>query len=482
MKFRKMKVLLLNPPFKKKFSRTSRSPAVTRGGTIYYPIWLAYCAGVLDKAGFEIKIIDAPAENKDLPKVTEEAKKLDPELIVIDTSTPSIANDIKVAETLKGTFPKTFIVLVGTHPSVLPEETLNSGKKIDALAKGEYDYTIRDLARCLESGGDLKNVEGLIFRRNGKIIQNKTRELIRNPDELPFVSEVYKKHLNIKNYFFAASDYPMVMIMTGRGCAFRCFFCLYPQTFHSRVYRPRTPENVIAEFEYIVKNLPEVKEIAIEDDTFAVDKERVKKICRLLIGKKIKMKWYCNVRADLDLETMQWMEKAGCHLLTVGFESGNQKILNNIRKGITIEQIRQFTNNSKKANLLVHAAFMVGNPGETKKTMEETLKLAKELNCDSAQFYPLIVYPGTEAYEWARQNNYLNTSDYQRWLDKKGGYASLVSQPQLSAQEVLNFCNRATREYYLRPAYILMKAKQIIFNPREIVRTLKAAKTFFKYL
>ncbi len=477
-----MKILLLNPPFKEKFSRSSRSPAVTRGGTIYYPIWLAYCAGVLDKDEFKVKIIDAPAQNLNLLQTIQEAKNFNPKLTVIETSTPSLTNDIKVAEALKESLPKTFIVLTGTHPSALPEETLNSSEKIDAIAKGEYDYTIRDLAHCLDTSADLENVEGLIFRKKGAIIRNKPRKLIEDVDDLPFVSSVYKKYLNIKDYFFAASDYPMVMIMTGRGCAFRCFFCLYPQTFHSRVYRPRSPENVVSEFEYIKKNLPEVKEIAIEDDTFTIDKERVKKICRLTIEKNIKIKWYCNVRADLDLETMQWMKKAGCHMMTIGFESGNQQILNNIRKGITVEQIRQFVKNANLVGLLVHGAFMAGNPGETKETMAETLTLAKELNCDSIQFYPLIVYPGTEAYAWAKEKGYLTTTDFKNWLNECGMYTSLLEQPGLTSREVLDFCDRATKEYYLRPAYILMKLKQMILHPREIVRTAKSAKTFFKYL
>lgn len=478
-----MKILLINPPFKESFSRTSRSPAVTRGGTIYYPIWLAYCAGVLDKKGFEIKIIDAPAEKIDLLETIRLAKNFDPRLIIIETSTASIFNDIKVAENLKDILFNPYVVLVGTHPSALPEETLNSSPKIDAVAIGEYDYTIRDLAHCLKNKGGLKNIKGLVWRENGKnIIRNEPRDLIKIVDELPFVSRVYKKYLNIKNYFFAASDYPVVMIMTGRGCAFKCFFCLYPQTFHSREYRPRSAKNVVEEFEYIVKNLPEIKEIGIEDDTFTIDRQRVIKICQSIIEKNIKIKWYCNVRADLDLETMKWMKKAGCQMLTVGFESGNQKILNNIHKGITVEQIKKFVENSKKAGLLVHGAFMMGNPEETKETMQETLNLAKELNCDSIQFYPLLVYPGTEAFQWAVKNNYLTSINYNHWLDDEGRYTSLLNQPQLGPKEVLDFCNCATREYYLRPAYIFMKLKRIILNPREIVRTLKSAKTFFKYL
>lgn len=477
-----MKVLLLNPPFKGKFSRTSRSPAVTKGGTIYYPFWLAYTVGVLDKEGFEILVIDAPAEEKSLTDISKKIVSFNPKLIVIDTSTPSIYNDIKVAEHLKELLPKSYNVLVGTHPSALPEETLKLSNKIDAVAKGEYDYTIRDLACCLKNKDDLTNVKGLIFKKDNKIIHNQSQPLIENLDEIPFVSQVYKKYLNVKNYFFAASDYPFVMIITGRGCPNRCFFCVYPQTFHSRRYRFRSPENVVAEFEYIIKNLPEVKEIGIEDDTFTANRQRTVEICQLIIGKKIKIKWYCNVRPDLDFETMKWMKKAGCHLLTVGFESGNQKILNNIRKGIRIEQIRKFNKNAKKTGLLVHGCFIAGNPGETEETLKQTLKLAKELNCDSMQFYPLMVYPGTEAYQWAKENDYLTTLNYRKWATKKGMYNCVLGLPNLGSKEILDYCNRATKEYYLRPSYILMKIKQIILRPWEIRRMLKSAKTFFKYL
>lgn len=477
-----MKVLFLNPPFKGKFSRTSRSPAVTRGGTIYYPFWLAYATGVLDKEGFEISVIDGPAEGYNSDETVKKVIKIRPQLIVVDTSTPSIYSDIKVVERLKELLPNSYIVLVGTHPSAVPEETLKLSDKLDAVAKKEYDYTIRDLAYCLENEDNLRNVEGLIFRENGQIIHNKPRPLIENLDELPFVSRVYKKYFNIKNYFFGASDWPMVMIITGRGCPFRCFFCVYPQTFHSRRYRLRSPENIVDEFEYIVKDLPEVKEIGIEDDTFTVNRQRTREICQLILKRGIKIKWYCNVRPDLDLETMKWMKKAGCQLITVGFESSNQQILNNIHKGIKTKQIKEFNKNAKKTGLLVHGCFMAGNPGETKETLEESLKLAKELNCDSIQFYPLMVYPGTEAYEWAKNNNYLTTSSYNEWATKEGMYNCILNFPHLSSKEITNFCNRATKEYYLRPRYILMKLKQVIFRPRELIRTLKSAKTFFKYL
>ncbi len=477
-----MNVLLLNPPFIGRFSRTSRSPGVGRSGTIYYPIWLAYAAGVLDSSGLEVSFIDAPAENISEDEVIRRAREKPPRLIVIDTSTPSIYSDVKTAETLKETFPEAFIVLVGTHPSALPEETLSLSDKVDAVACGEYDYTLRDFAASLNNGRELTTIDGLVFRRDGEIVHNQPRDLIKNVDELPFVSQAYARFLDTRNYFFAASDYPMVMIITGRGCPYRCFFCVYPQTFHSRQYRPRSAENVVAEFEYIKQNMPEVREIGIEDDTFTVDQKRVQEICRLIIERKLGVKWYCNVRVNLELETMRWMKRAGCHLVTVGFESASQAVLNEMRKGITVEQIRKFVSNARKAGLLVHGCFMAGNPGETRETLEETLRLAKELNCDTMQFYPLLVYPGTEAYHWALENNYMTTYDFRQWATREATFNCVLDLPELSTDDINKFCARANREYYLQWRYMLMKLKQTVIHPGEIRRTLKGARYYFSML
>jgi radical SAM superfamily enzyme YgiQ (UPF0313 family) len=477
-----MRVLLLNPPFIGRFSRTSRSPGVGRSGTLYYPFWLAYAAGVLDQSGQEVSFIDAPAEDLTTDEVVSKVQESPPQLIVVDTSTPSIYNDIKVAERLKETFPSSFITLVGTHPSALPQETLQLSEKMDAVAKGEYDYTIRDLALGLSNGHSLADIDGLVFRENGEVVENKPRALIENVDELPFVSQVYRKYLNTRHYFFAASDYPMAMIITGRGCPYKCFFCVYPQTFHSRQYRPRSAKNVVDEFEYITQNLPEVREIGIEDDTFTVDQERVKEICQLVIDRGIRVKWYSNVRVNLELETMRWMKRAGCHLVTVGFESANQDILNKMHKGITVEQIKEFTRNARKAGLLVHGCFMAGNPGETRETLDRTLTLAKELNSDTMQFYPLLVYPGTEAYRWAEENKYLTTCDFRRWATEEATFNCVLNLPELTADDINAFCTRANREYYLRPRYLLMKLRQVIRHPGEIRRTLKGARAYFNML
>jgi radical SAM superfamily enzyme YgiQ (UPF0313 family) len=477
----KMKVLMLNPPFLPKFSRGSRSPAVTKGATIYYPIWLAYTTGALEKEGFDVKLIDAPARGYDLEYVLDETKKFGPDLTVVDTSTPSIFNDVKVAEAIKDA-TNSFVILVGTHPSALPEETLNISKKIDAVARHEYDFTILELTKVLEKGGDLRKVKGISFKYGKKVVNNPDREFITNLDDIPFVSEVYKKHLIIEDYFYAANLHPVITILSGRGCIYRCTFCLWPQTFSGHQYRFRSVKNVVEELEYIKNEFPQVKEIFLEDDTFTADRKRCREITDEIIRKKLNITWACNSRADVDYETLRKMKQAGCRLLCVGYESGNQQILDNIRKGTNIEKIKQFAKDARRAGLLVHGCFIFGLPGETIETIEQTTEFAKELNPDTAQFFPIMVYPGTEAYEWAKKNGYLLTEDYSQWLTPEGLHNTIVSRPGLTNEELVQFCDEARREFYLRPTYIFSKARQMITNPREAKRIFRASKTFFKYL
>ena len=939
-----MKVLLLNPPFLPKFSRESRSPATTKGGTLYYPYYLAYATGVLEKNGFDVKLIDAVANGWDKEQTVNIVKNFSPQLIVIETSTPSVVNDMQVADALKEALPSIYVALVGTHPSVLPEEVLKSCKA-DLVCIGEYDYTILDLARAIEKSKPLYTVDGISYKDYKGIRHTKPRKLIENLDELPFVSEVYKKHLNIRDYFYASVTHPQVTILTARGCPFNCAFCLtsdmpiitekgmhnikdlveqfnfatgnvisigknilpkvlsHDGKFHSveavmkrkvnsdiieikvqgnpfrlrltpnhkiyalkkkkknskklepeltesskvkkgdfvsipRItetknidcilvskllglpeegykrglkikkeiikkilnygkkglstrkiskltgvsksraqtilkdrdkifknvsykifddgkfircskskkpipsnikldkdfmllcgyylseghvhvskdrpnskslvftfnkeekkyiedvvllikkyfginskisdtktayqvivnstlvsgifmslfgtgsmekkiplewlflskekqlsllsgifrgdgyfcgkklgfntvskflaeeaqmilhrlgfatsititpkrkyesningrkiqfkhdrydvivfgnekqrklnslmgntfeisrkkakksnwlindnfiffpvvsvnkkkfigkvynisvknshsytingvsvancntpfkfsYRARTPENIVEEFQFIQKELPEVKEVMIEDDTFPVNKDRTTKICDLLIERGIKLKWSCNARVDTDFETLKKMKEAGCRLVCVGFETPSQEVLDNIHKRTTKDIQIEFMKNARKAGLLVHGCFILGLPGDTKETIKKTVEFAKELNPDTAQFYPMMIYPGTEAYEWAKKNNFLVTEDFSKWLTKEGLHNCVITRPDLANIELLKLCDDARKSFYLRPSYVTYKIKQMIANPSEIRRTLKSLKIFYKYL
>ncbi|MCL2219598.1 MAG: B12-binding domain-containing radical SAM protein [Chitinispirillia bacterium] len=531
-----MRILALNPPFLPKYSRESRSPAVTKSGTLYYPMWLCYAVGYLEKAGHEVRLIDAPASGTTLEQVIESVREFQPEMAVLDTSTPSIYGDVQVGEALKAAFPEIFVTLVGVHVSALPEETLALSAKIDAVAFGEYDETVVELANKLSSSrnnsaagasadtgssggtGDsaktagsnsggtaapagaegaaairekdagganlLNGIRGLAFRGSaGEIKKNEPRPYIDDLDAIPPVSHVYHKHLDITPYFYGHSRHPIVVIVTGRGCPFKCTYCVLPQTMQGHRYRKRSIESIVQEFLFIRDNFPGVKEIMIEDDTLTADKKRCRELAEALIatgGNSVP--WSANSRADVDIETMRLMRKAGCRLLCVGFESGEQAILDNIQKAITLDKVTAFTRDAKRAGIMVHGCFMVGNRGETKETLEKTLRFAKELTPDTAQFYPIMVYPGTSDYEYFGEKGWIVSRDFRKWLTEDGLHSSVVSNPDLRYEDLVAFCDRARREFYLRPTYMFAKVKQMVVYPAEAKRIIKAGFTFFKYL
>lgn len=478
-----MKIALLNPPFLNKYSKSSRSPAVTKSGTIYFPIWLSYAAGILDKEGHELKLIDAPAKCLDKEQTLSMVKEFAPQLTVIDTSTPSIHSDLEFAKEIKKVLPNCKICLVGTHASICVDEILPENSFfIDFIARHEYDYTLRELAEKLNEPSLYGNIAGISYVVDNRVINNPDREYIHNLDELPFISEVYKKHLDIKDYFYAHVSYPTISIFSSRGCPSKCFYCMYSQVMFGKGYRKRSAKNLYDECVYVTKNFPEVKEILIDDDNFAVDQENVIEFCNLMIKNNVKLKWTVQVRVNLEYETMLLMKKAGCKLLVAGFESGNQQILNNMHKGITLEQSLKFNENVKKAKIRVHGCFMVGNPGETKETMMETLEFAKKLRLDTVQFFPLMVYPGTEAYDWAKSNSFIRAKDYSEWLKADGMHNCVLSTDKVTNKELVDFCDYARKEFYLRPSYILMKVGQCLTSKEDAVRTMKAFGTFRKYL
>lgn len=483
-----MKVFFVNPPFKAeygKFSRESRSPAVTKSGALYYPLWLIYAAAYTEANGFDIAFLDAPAKQwgrkESLEYIKSQGERT--KLFVIDTSTPSIYSDINFSEELKKYYPDAFILLVGTHPSSTAEETMNAGKMIDGIARKEFDHTVVQLAKAIDSGKDLSIVKGLTYRDGDRLVHNEEVDYIMDLDEIPFASKFIKKYLDPKDYFFAAAHYPSIQIFTGRGCPSRCTFCVYPQTMHGHQYRLRTSQNVVEEFKYIAENFPDVKEVVIEDDTFTVSKKRVMEICKLLQEAKIadRLKWLCNARVNLDLETMVAMKKAGCRLIIPGIESGSQEILNNIKKGTNLEQIENYVKNAKRAGILIHACYMVGNKGETKETMGRTLQLALKLNTDTAQFFPLIPYPGTEAYQWARENQYIKEG-YEHYCKEDGTHNCVLELPGLSAKEMVEFCDYARKKYYLRVSYVMHRLAVGIRDPQDLKRSIKAFKTLKRYI
>ncbi len=483
-----MHVVALNAPYFDKFSRPQRSPAVTKSGTIYFPIWLAFAVAVLEQAGYDVSFIDAPARGYDLEETLRQVTAVKPGLVVMDTTTPSVDNDGAVAQAIKEALPDTVIIFVGVHSSALPEDTLRRCPAVDAAAVREYEHTVRDLAAAIEAAGGLpetgvlRTVEGIAFRHADNIERTPDREFIENLDELPWVSPVYKKHLDIRDYFNPNARYPMVTLITSRGCPFRCSFCVYPQTMSGRRYRFRSIADVVDEMAWVKEQFPEAKSIFFEDDTLTADKKRCQEFSRAVIDLNLGLSWTANSRIDLDYETMALMRKAGCRMLCVGFESGDPEALKAMRKGVKRERMLEFMRDARKAGVLIHGCFIFGFPGETAESIRRTIDFAMELGPDTVQFYPIMVYPGTEAYDDYLQRGWVTVNDFSRWLTPDGLHNCVVRNENLTGEELVRLCDEARRKFYLRPGYMAYKLRQVITQPQEWSRTAKAARTFFKHL
>ncbi|NQU47086.1 MAG: cobalamin B12-binding domain-containing protein, partial [Planctomycetes bacterium] len=325
-----MKVLCLNPPFLTehgKFTRESRSPAVAKSGTTYFPMYLASVAGSLDQAGFDVLLLDSCATLTNDDDTMKRIREFGPDLVIQQTSTPSIYSDVAFGARIKRECGSA-IALMGTHVTSMPNETMQLDAAMDFIIHAEADATVVALAEHLkQTGGEmtsagLQAIQGITFRDGDRLVKTETRPFIKDLDELPWLSKVYKKFFDVKDYFFAACDWPMVQLMQTRGCPHPCFFCVYPRTVHGDKVRFRTAKSMVDEMEWIVENLPEVKEVGFEDDTFTAWAKRTKEFCDLMIERGLhkKIKWYCNTRATLDYDTMVHMRKAGCVLMIVGYE------------------------------------------------------------------------------------------------------------------------------------------------------------------
>lgn len=321
--------------------------------------------------------------------------------------------------------------------------------------------------------------------------RNKPRPEIEDLDALPFVSEVYKRFLNIEDYYYGHSLHPLVVFDTSRGCPYKCSFCAYPQTFSGHKMRYRSVGHVADEFEFVAREMPEVRTVMLEDDTFIIDKKRTRALAEELIQRGNKLPYDSNCRADLglDVDLLKTLHKSGARLFCVGFESGDVDVINGMKKnnnpgrdGQYHDNAKEFVNSCQQAGIMVHGCFMVGNLNETKSSMRKTLDFAKILNPDTAQFYPIMVYPGTAAYDEARERGYLETEDFSQWLTEAGLHNSVVNLPDITHRELVEFCDTARREFYLRPRYIAHKAIQSLKSRDELIRNLIGAKSLVKYL
>jgi radical SAM superfamily enzyme YgiQ (UPF0313 family) len=448
---------------------------------MYYPYWLAHAAAVAEERGHEIHLIDCPASGKTEDDLLQHVNAFQPDLMVIETVTASWSSDCRIASQLKTALPDSKIIMVGTHVTAMWKETFEREPAIDFIAIGEYDYTISDIADALQNQSDFSKIDGLAFRQGDDFQSTKDRELIHDLDALPWISPIYKRFLNPQDYYFNLSYQPMVMLIGGRGCNAVCFYCVYPQVVHGHRYRHRSPENIVAEMLWVQENMPEIREITFEDDNFGADKKFAREFAGLVKQKNVRLPFFANLRTTVDFDTLKALKDAGLRNTAVGFESGDDMILRNMRKGQNREIQKKFVENAHKLGLLVHGCFMVGFPGETRETMNATLQLAKNIKPDSAQFYPVMPYPGTGAYAYYKREGYLAHEDFDRWLTDDGGHQCVINLPELTPNDIEQFCERAFRKFHFGPTYLFYKLGQAILSPKEGWRSFVAGLKFLHY-
>lgn len=421
----------------------------------------------------ESRLIDAPARGLSLSDILPHASDYD--LVVIHTSTPSFASDAKVAEALKVENPRLRVGFVGAHVAVLPALSLERAPAVDFVARHEFDYTIKEIA----DGRPLEAVDGVSYRRNGRIVHNKDRAVIHDMDALPFVTPVYKRDLVPEDYFIGYLKYPYMSLYTGRGCKSRCTFCLWPQTIAGHVYRTRSPENVAEEIRLARELMPQIKEFFFDDDTFTDDAPRAEAVARRLGDMGVT--WSCNAKANVPYETLKVLRDNGLRLLLVGYETGNQQILHNIKKGMRIDVARQFTEACHKLGITIHGTFIVGLPGETRQTLAETIKFAREIDPHTIQVSIAAPYPGTYLYDQARANGWLVASD-PSLVSGNGFQVSSLAYPHLSKSEIFEAVAEFYRGFYFRPRKIADIVYEMLMSWDMMKRRLREGSEFFRFL
>src|SRR5208283_1703327 len=421
------------------------------------------------------KLMDCPPHDIDVQTCLAEAKSYDH--VIIHTSTPSLKNDCKVAEAIKAQRPATKIGFVGAHAAVLPTETLKASTAIDWVGRKEFDYTCVEVAE----GRDLATIAGLSYKdKDGKIKHNPERALIENLDSLPWMADIYRRDVDVQKYYNGYLNHPYMSLYTGRGCPAQCTFCLWPQTIGGHKYRVRSAQNVADEMAYLKKLFPEVKEYFFDDDTFTANLPRARDIAKKIAP--LGLTWSCNSRANLDYDNIKLLKDNGLRLFLVGYESGNDEILKNIKKGVTTDEMRRFTKACNQAGVIIHGTFILGLPVETKETIQQTLDFAKELDVFSIQVSLAAPYPGTELYEQARQNGWFAKKEKTDLLGGEGYQSSTIEYPGLSKETIFEEVDRFYRTYYFRPKPILRIVKTMLEDKDVLVRRVREGFEFFKGL
>ena len=446
-----VRVVLVNPP-----------PPL--GAFVHYHnplIGLAYIAAVLEKNGCEVTVVDCPPLNMTYEGLKREIVRLEPDIVGITSVTVTFSSALQATRVIKESYPQAITVLGGPHVTVTDEKTIRENPETDIVVRGEGEQTMLELVD-LRSKSNLKNLDevaGITFRKNGHIIRTQDRPFIQNLDELPFPA--YK--------FFPLSKYRrfgrlILPIITSRGCSFRCSFCRAPLMAGNR-FRARSPGNVVDELVWL-RDVHKPDAFTFHDETFTHNKKRVFEICEEMKNRNIGLPWDCSTRVDqVSEEVLAKMRDANCQFVSFGVESGSQKILNVMRKGVTVEQNERAIKWAKEVGLSVSISIIVGYPGETMDTLEQTLDFIRRTQPDDVYMSLATPCPGIELYDLVKELGWEMSEDWSHF----DMHAQVFKNPDLPVD--LRETRRRFYNQFYSPSYILHKSLKRDFYSQMMARS-----------
>ncbi len=455
------KAILIIPP-SGRFIRDDRCQVPVKGlsSEMRTPLDLAYMAAMFEEEGYECVIRDYSAENSNWDDLRSDLENVNYNILVISVTTPTIYDDLKACDLAKEVSPEVLIVAKGAHFSVMDIEVMEQVRTLDVAIRGEYELTIKELAQ----GKLLEDIAGVTYRKDGKIKRNPERPFLENMDILPMPA----RHL-LDNSLYTRPDTGEMMtaVQTNRGCPAKCVYCLV-NIVSGRKINSRSPENIVAEMKECKEKFG-IFNFYFRADTFTWDKDWMIKVCKAIIDENLDVTWVCNSRVDtIDEERLKWLKKAGCWMIGFGVESGDQGIMNKINKGTTLEQAADAIQLCKKFKIKTYLFWVLGFPWETDETIQNTMKFAKKIGGDFAEFHIAYPFPGTDYYYTGLENNLFSKDDLTSGNVKDG----IVKSFSLSKEQLQYYQRKMTRDYYLSPTRIFQLLKDI--------RSLKVLMNYIK--
>lgn len=437
------------------------------------PLGVMYVASSLEKEGYEVEVLDTQfKEFTDYKRIEQEISRRKPDVVGIQVLTFSLLDALALAKIVKKVDSSIKVVFGGRHVDIYPRETAKF-KEIDALVLGEAEITMPLLLKHEFDAKKLKNTHGLILHKGKKNIFTGQPEIIQDINSLPFPARHLTGYAKYGDLLSKKKSY--TTMISSRGCPHRCSFC---DNHHK--FRKRTAENVVDEMEECINN--GIEEIMIYDSTFTTDKARVLKICNYIKERNLDFIWSTPTRVDcIDGELLNALKMAGCERLQYGIEAGTQKVLNNLRKGTSIQQIKKAVHLTKKAGITAFADFMIGSPGETREDILTTIRLAKELKIDYATFQITMPYPDTDLYKEGLQKGILKKDYWKEFAETpRPSFEPSYWEEYLTKEELNDLLDVAFKKFYLRPSYVIKRLaslKSLESFKKQISAGLKLARS-----